>query len=755
MARDRAQVTTSSPPSASEAIASFDRLHPEIRRWIWEQKWDELRDVQDHTIGAVLGGDGDVLVSATTAAGKTEAAFLPVLTEVADRKEPGLSVLYVSPLKALINDQFGRLEQLCERLEIDVVRWHGDAPQSAKERTRRNPRGVALITPESIEALFVRRPAEARKLLGALDFIVIDELHAFLKGPRGLHLSSLLRRIDAMSRKRPRRIGLSATIGDPIIAAAWLDPTQPEAVVQVASSGGAPELLLQVRGYIERPDVEDADAMEADEGEGEPIALDHIADHMFATLRGANNLVFGGSRRRVESVADRLRRRCDAAAVPNEFFPHHGSLSKGLREELEGRLKKGDLPTTGVATTTLELGIDLGSVKSVAQIGAPRSLASLRQRLGRSGRRKGAAAILRIYVREQTVTADSDPLDRLRTDVVMSVAAVRLLLGRFVEPPTTDPAVATVVLHQVLSIIAERGGAKAPELYAAICGAGPLSGFGKADFVELLRSMASPEARLLEQAADGTIMLGETGEKLTTGRDFYAIFPSDEEWRLVAGGRTLGTIPIANAVCVGSLLAFAGQRWRVTAVDDRSNVLEVEIHRSAKVPKFDGKANEPLHDRLLAEMFEVYRSGDVPAFLDPAAKAMLAEGREAFDEYGLSQTRFVACGRDVHVLLWRGTEFCTVFSIALQSAGLEVEVNELGVTVANATVDEVRALVADLAGMPPIPASELADFVENLRTAKYDEFVPEALLRRFWARNRASLAGQIQTAARALLPKKT
>lgn len=243
----------------------------------------------------------------------------------------------------------------------------------------------------------MRRPAEARKLLCALDFIVIDELHAFMKGSRGLHLSSLLRRIDAMSKKRARRIGLSATIGDPAVAAAWLAPDRPETVTLVESTVGPPELLLQVRGYLERPEVDDPDAMGADEGEVEPIALDHIADHMFSTLRGANNLVFGGSRRRVESVADRLRRRCEAG-VPNEFFPHHGSLSKGLREELEARLKKADLPTTGVATTTLELGIDIGSVKSVAQISAPRSLASLRQRLGRNDRRRGAAAVLRIYV---------------------------------------------------------------------------------------------------------------------------------------------------------------------------------------------------------------------------------------------------------------------------------------------------------------------------------------------------------------------
>jgi ATP-dependent Lhr-like helicase len=640
---------TNSPRSASDPTASFDRLHPEIRRWIWEQNWEELRDVQDRAIRAILDGGNDVLIAASTAAGKTEAAFLPILTEVADRADKGLSVLYVSPLKALINDQFRRLELLCERMEIDVVRWHGDAPQSAKARILRNPRGIALITPESIEALFIRRPAEARKLLGALDFVVINELHSFLQGPRGLHLASLLRRIDEFSPRRARRVGLSATLGDLSIAAQWLNPESPSAVTWVESSVGAPELRLQIRAYMDPDEMEDADALEADEGPR--IALDAIADHLFQALRGSNNLLFAGSRRRVEAMADRLRRRYERSSVPNEFFAHHGSLSKGLGEELEERLKKADLPTTAVATTTLELGIDIGSVKSVAQIGAPRSLASLRQRLGRSGRRKGVPAILRIYVREPHLSAGADPLDRLRLEVVRAVAAVRLLIQKFVEPPSVDPSVATVILHQILSIITERGGARADRLYRSICGAGPLSVLDKADFVELLRAMASQESRLIEQAPDGTIMLGEVGEILTRGRDFYAIFQSDEEWRLVNGGRTLGAIPIANAVGVGSLLAFAGQRWRVTAVDDRAKVLEVTVHRSARIPKFESFAIEALHDRLVAEMLAVYTADDIPAYLDPVARELLAAGRRAFREMNADKERIIAAGRDTHVLL--------------------------------------------------------------------------------------------------------
>ena len=734
------------PASGSD---SFDRLHPEIRRWIWEQKWDELREVQDKAISAVLDSGDDVLISASTAAGKTEAAFLPILTQVARREGKGLSVIYVSPLKALINDQFRRLDLLCERLEINVVRWHGDAPQSAKQRTIKNPQGIALITPESIEALFIRRAKDAERLFSSLDFVVIDELHAFLQGPRGLHISSLLRRIDLMAEHRARRIGLSATIGDTAVAAKWMNWDAPDRVAIVTATSDAPELKLQIKGYVEPPDKDQVDETE-DDG-GNRVALDDIADHTFATLRGSNNLLFGGSRRTVEAMADRLRRRSEMANVPNEFFPHHGSIAKELREEIEGRLKEGALPTTAIATTTLELGIDLGSVKSVAQVGAPRSLASLRQRLGRSGRRKGMPAILRVYVRVPYLAPDSDPLDHLRLPIVCSVAAIRLLVAKFVETPEPDSAIATVVLHQILSLIVQRGGARADRIYAAICGAGPLSTFGKADFVTLLRHMASSEACLIEQAPDGTIMLGPDGERLTGSRDFYAIFPSDEEWRIVHEGRALGTIPLANAVGVGSMIAFGGRRWRVAAIDDRGKVLQVEPHRSAKIPKFDQLGVEPIDDRLAGEMRVVFESEDLPLFLDRAAQVMLAEGRTAYRKFGLNRNRLLAQGSNVHVLTWLGSRINDLLAVNLAAAGLDATAHDGGVTVNDVDEGEVARLLRTIAEKPAVDASTLSEFVENLSVAKYDAFVPPAVLRSLWATRHAEAAACIPMVAQKVL----
>jgi ATP-dependent Lhr-like helicase len=722
----------SSPPSDSDSNHSYDRLHPEIQRWIRDEGWSELRDIQDRAIRVIIDGDSDVLIAAATAAGKTEAAFLPLLTQAADREHKGVSLLYVSPLKALINDQFRRLDLLCERLEIPVVRWHGDAPASAKRKLLKQPRGVLLITPESIEALFLRRTDEVQTLLGRLDGIIIDELHAFLQGPRGLHLASLIRRIDRLGSTRPRRIGLSATLGDFTGAKQWIRRDDQTDVELIESGRDQPELRLQLRGYIEPPDENGVDDIEAD---GQPSALSQIADHVFATLRGSNNLIFAGSRRTVEALSDRLHQRSEKAGIPDEFSPHHGSLSKELRETLEHRLKAADLPTTAVATTTLELGIDLGSVKSVAQIGAPRSLASLRQRLGRSGRRAGTPAILRIYVREKYLSADCDPLDRLRLDTVRGVAAVRLLVAKFIEPPTADPSMLSVLLHQILSTISEKGGAHADRLFRDLCTDGPFGRIAKEDFVALLHAAVSDDARLIDQAPDGLLMLGQGGERLVASHEFFAVFESDDEWRLVSGRQTLGTVPIVNAFSIGSLVGFAGRRWRVVAVDDVVKVLEVIAHPSGRLPKFDRLSLETIHDRLAREMLSVFEDTDLPNYLDTAALQLLSEGRVAFSELGLRERRYVQAGRDTHVLTWRGTTVTSLFAVLLTCAGLEAEAHDVGVTVVDATPDEIRAVLAQTAECPPI--EQLAGFVRNLRQAKYDTYLPDGLLSRDWAARNA------------------
>jgi len=755
-----------SPISASEASRTYNRLHPAVRRWVRDQGWTSLRPVQVRTAEAILDGTNDVLVTSSTASGKTEAAFLPILSRVVDRDRPGLSTLYVSPLKALINDQFARLEQLCEAMEIPVARWHGDASQTSKARFAREARGIALITPESIEAMFVRHPDRIQRLLSGLDFLVVDELHAFMQGPRGLHLASLLKRLEAASTVSARRVGLSATIGDPQLAAAWLRPDAPARVTIIDEPGASLDLLLQVRGYVEPARIGEggraAPTSKANEGENKDededlaeaseatTAIEAISVHLFEVLRGDNNLVFGGSRRTVETVADWLRRRSEQYGVPNEFFPHHGNLSKELREDLERRLKDGDRPTTAVCTTTLELGIDIGSVKSVAQIGAPRSISSLRQRLGRTGRREGEPAVLRVYAIEPELDPRSGFIDALRQEVARTVAAIRLVGQKFYEPAATSGALATALFHQTLSLIAERGGVRADAAFALLSGPGPFADVQPADYVELLR--AAKSAAVIEQAPDGLLMLGEVGERLVQARDFYPLFAVEEEWRLVLGSKTLGSIPLSNAVAIDSLVVFAGRRWKIVSVDEKARVIQVEAHKGGQVPRFENSTSEEVHTRLIAEMKAVYEDDAEPPFLDAAANALLAEGRDAFTRADLGRRSMLEMGRNALLFPWVGSATVAAMCVAFAGMGVRAEDNGVGITVAA----PIEAAIGGLKRLAAFTAGELAkieDGALGLGGAKYDDFIPQALLRRLWGRRSAVIIASLPKIARELLQR--
>lgn len=723
-----------SDPSLGPAARAYDALHPEIRRWIREQRWTSLRPVQLEAIPAILTTSRDVLISAGTAAGKTEAAFLPVLTRVAENDYPGLAILYVAPLKALINDQHLRLEQLADRLNFPVVRWHGDAPEGPKNRMISHPRGVVLITPESIEALFLRRPGSAQQLFGGLRFIIVDEVHAFIGRIRGNHLSSLLSRIDILGTNPARRIGLSATIGDLEMAAEWLRPGGGRDVHKLTPNSSSPEVRLQVRGYVEpRLSGVGNDRRSDYPPAGPEPALKSVADHLFMTLRGSNNLAFGGSRARVELLADALRERSELEGVPNEFFPHHGNLSRELREELETRLKNGRLPTTAVCTTTLELGIDIGSVKSIAQIGAPRSISSLRQRLGRSGRRAGIPAEVRIYVIENELGENPHPLDEIRSETVRAVAAVRLLLDRFIEPPAASSGLATVLLHQTLSIIAQRGGERAARLFSQLCEFGPFRSVPWESYRALLRAMGPSEARLIEQAPDRILMLGEIGERLVVSQDFFALFETGEEWRLVTGGRILGVLPLTTALALDNLITFAGRRWVVVGVDEKSHVIEVRSHKGGRLPTFAGQSAEPIHDRLAQEMQLVYEQGHVPDWVDPTAAELLRQGFANFRRYEMGQSRVVQRGRSTMLLTWRGDTVNGLLAVVLRSLGSRAESHDLGVTVEDADWSAIHAVLNRLVkeGVPDLRL--LAEHVVGLAASKFDYLLSDDVLRKFWA----------------------
>ena len=738
---------TISYPSGSDQAgverpsSSFELLAEPVRRWIWKKRWTSLRGVQEQAIPAIVGSESDVVIAAATASGKTEAAFLPLISRMIENPElrPGFKLLYISPLKALINDQCRRLEDLCEAVDVPVHPWHGDVSASRKSKARKTPDGVLLITPESLEALFVLRGLELPGLFQALQAVVVDELHAFLGSERGMHLSSLLTRLEACIGRPVRRLGLSATLGDMSLACAWLRRDAAEAVDVILDRSEGGELQLLVRAFVQavpRDRTQERDDTAQREGgkeqEAEPIADTgrQIADHLFKELRGGWHLVFAGSRQRVEMFSDLLLQLSEQARLPNEFYPHHSNLSREHREFLEQRLKDGRLPTTAVCTSTLELGIDIGDVKSVAQVGAPGSVASLRQRLGRSGRRPGEPAILRGYIVERELDAKSDVCDRLRLRVAQSVAATELLLNGWCEPPSRHALHLSTLVHQILSVIAQQGGANAKDLYLLLCQRGPFSAVSPDLFARLLRQLGAPDTALIEQSPDGLLLLGQEGEMLVEHYSFYAVFKTPEEYRIESGGRFLGTLPIVHVLTVGMSIIFSGKRWRIQEVHDRDKTVRVVPDPSGVPPTFGGEG-EALHDGVAEKMRQVLSGSAMPAYLDRQARELLIEGRGWFQKLELGSTSLASTDDGGTVLFpWRGTVAAQTLMLALRSQSLDVSISAASPIVLECghARDDVENALRELAASAPPDGLWLAQLMSNLEIEKYHHHLSHDLL---------------------------
>lgn len=713
--------------------ASFGLLHEHVRRWIWKQQWEGLRDIQNRSIPFLLDGSRDLIISAGTASGKTEAAFLPIVSRIASRGHStggGFDAVYVSPLRALINDQFGRMEGLCEELDIPVTKWHGDVSASIKSRALANPSGVLLITPESLEATMVRRGMELPRIFRGTSSIVVDEMHAFMDAARGKQLQSIMHRIELASAGRIMRVGLSATLADKQLGKAFLRPLAPEQV-DVVTSTSTQDIKLQVRGYIEPERVVDKETL----GKGvQPEGTDpgnaaesEIVKHLFRTLRGKRSLIFAGSRRRVETTTVHLAELTDVTGVPEEFFAHHGNLSREHREEAERRMKDTSRPASIVCTTTLELGIDVGAIDSVAQLGPGHTVSGMRQRLGRSGRRPGQSAVMRVYVKENALSEAAHPLDALRRQTVQAVAMLELMLEHFNEPPAPGRLNLSTLMHQILALVVQHGGITPADGWRILVQSAVFGAVSLDLYKRVLRRMGHPEVALLEQAPDGTLLPGKAGEVLSSGRELYSVFMGTTEFRVVEqGGRAVGTVPDTIPFMAGMLLLLAGRRWRIQDVDGSRKEITVVRASGGQPPRFGGEPVPP-SDGVVSAMLRVYEGIGVPTFLDSPAIGLLTEARESFDRLGLRHSS--VCRHDGNLLLfpWVGPRRQTALVLALTRAGLTIEGLGLALSVPLTQETQLRAELGVLAASEPPDPLELAGLVEAKALEKFDHFLDEPL----------------------------
>jgi len=658
---------------------ALELLSPPIRKYIWEQGWEALRPIQLAAIPRILESSDHFMLASRTASGKTEAAFLPILSKL-DFSGSGLRVLYVSPLIALINDQFLRIEDLCRHLDIPVTPWHGEANTTAKSRLLANPRGIALITPESLEAMFVHNPRHLGRLFGGLQYVVVDEIHAFLGTNRGVQLQSLLSRLRQFAAFSI--IGLSATIGDYQQAKAFTgDPDR----TRVLLDKGGRETVASLHYF------------ESGSSDGLPPPL---LQHLYLHTRNRQALIFPNSRGKAEEVATGLAALSRAAAGHTHYYAHHASVSKHERTAIEQFAKESNQqPFCIVCTSTLELGIDIGSVDMVVQLDAAFGVASLLQRVGRSGRRREERGLLALYA--------TNPWSLLQ-----SLACWQLLEEGFVEPPADCSVACDMLIHQALSVVAQHGGIENDALCQALA---RNSAFRDIPLPTVARIIRHAVERGLLEPLGSELIVGPEAERLVHSRQFYAAFQSAEQFSVLYEGRQIGQLPDSVALLPGEHILLAAKAWLIIAKDYHRRQVEVAPAAAGQKPLFGGEGGD-VHPHIRNRMLELLAGRQLPALLDPQAQAVLLRLRA---DFGFFHQSMLPQGRPLQPL-GEGLLAWYTFSGSRTNRALHFLLSAQGVSCG---LDEAASLITLRLG--------LDDFLANRHRWAADEAVIDRQLLAF------------------------
>ena len=721
----------------------FERYAPFIQDYIYRSGWQALRAVQNAAGEAIFGTDDNVLITASTASGKTEAAFFPMLTLLDKDPSSTVGILYIAPLKALINDQFGRLGELCEEEGISVTRWHGDVAQSKKRKLLKKPSGILQITPESLESLLINKHMEIPSLFGDLRFIVVDEIHSLLRADRGLQTFCLIERLCAIAGCSPRRIGLSATIGNPEEAGKFLAAGSGRGTVIPKFDGGKESWRLSMEHFYNS-------APQADEGrridvptpaeepptDEAPKAADPGIGYIFEHTRGKKCLIFTNSREECESVCQQLRQYCEVNGEPDRFLIQHGNLSASYRESAEEEMKDDDSLSSVCATATLELGIDVGRLERAFHIDAPFTVSGFLQRMGRTGRR-GNPPEMWFVMREDHQEARAMLPDSIPWYLVQGIALVQLYIEeRFVEPPRTERLPFSLLYHQTMSTLASCGEMTAKELASKVLTLNCFGNITREDYRTLLRHLI--EIGHIEITENGGLIVGLTGERVVNNYKFYAVFTENIEYTVYTDSEQLGTI--VKPPPIGDKIAIAGRVWVVDEVDHKRRSVYCTLVKG-NIPAYFGDVAGDINTRILERMHAVLDEDKQYPYLMPHAVCRLADARETYRKSLMSKRPLVHLGGNMWALFpWVGTYafLATERFLKLRCAerlglrGLESSRPYYMQFTMQASEPEFYRIVCEEAekGFDPI---ELVYKNEVPVFEKYDEYVPDELVRKGFA----------------------
>ncbi len=581
----------------------FNRYAPFIQEYIYHSGWQELKLVQQETAAAIFETNCDVLITTPTASGKTEAALFPIITKMKENPKENIQTLYISPLKALINDQFIRLEAILEKSEINVFRWHGDVNGNDKQKALNTNNIILQITPESLESLFINHSDDLEKMFKNLQYVIIDEVHYFSTNIRGIHLMALLTRLERLIDHRVRKIGLSATVGNPEEIAAFL----------ANDSKNTQKNTIIIKNRQEKTKIHIQILYNTIDSE---IDKDQYYHNIYNLINKRRTIVFANSKQKVEETAQYLNLINEESSRQNYILVHHGNISKALRDEVERKMRNNEDAITAVATMTLELGIDLGKLERVIQIDVPPSINSFVQRLGRTGRKTKIQEMSFLFDGCQ-INYHNSFYESINWRFMLSIAMVDLYIReKYIEPSKPDILPYGVLLHQTLSILAINPGLKPSVLARALLTIPVFKQISQADYKLLLGSAL--DNKLIEKNKDGDIYLGETGERLVNSYEFYAVFAGNLDFEVFHKNKLIGTI--AKLLPIGSIFSLAGQTWEVNSINKIKKRIEVKPSDGLSTTSWNGSGLIFYDTKLMKNLKMILDSDLEIPYLNATAK---------------------------------------------------------------------------------------------------------------------------------------
>lgn len=676
--------------------AAFERLSPALQYQIVnELGFSGLRPVQEAAATAILDGHNSVVL-APTAGGKTEAAFFPLISQIDRGSWSPISVIYVAPIRALLNNLEPRIQRYAQMVGRRAFKWHGDVSAADKKRFVADPSDILLTTPESLEVMLMSRKVPAARLFAGLRAVIIDEIHAFVGDDRGGHLAAVLERLSRFCGRDIQRIGLSATVGNPDDILRW-----------VAGSSQRQGKVVDPGGSRREP----------------AIAIDWVATlpnaaKMIARLHpGKKRLVFVDSRRRVEALGQALR---DEGV---DTFVTHSSLSVSERHAAEKAFEEGHNCVI-VATSALELGIDVGDLDHIIQIDAPPTVAAFLQRMGRTGRRPHT-------VTNCTFLATEDK------GLLRAAAIVRLFRSGFVESVRIPTKAAHLLAHQLMAMtIQQDGGVPITDWWAWISAASPFQGLTEDDRRELVDHMLREEILF---ASGGRYSLGARGEKLYGWRNFaelYAVFSAPQTLRVLFGTQEIGHIDaiFAQQETLEKLSFILGAKaWRAVHIDWKEAIVRVEPVGEGNLARWQG-APELLGRTICQAVREVLVSGDLDAEWSQRAQARLTELRAEYDLPAGSPVSLVSDTQGLRLWTFAGGRANNLLGRVLESKlGEKVTLDNLYIGFrgqAAQSESAIRQALAEL-GLEGRPnhadALQFAESCARGRISKFQPCLPDRL----------------------------